>query len=152
MPKLSRSALYQCLRCHGLSKIGRTAKCSPLTSASLAGPYCFEITANEVVFREGDFGVVFPVLLAVEEVTKHLYMEVDKATPESAAAFLAHLVVEFPQKIIAVTTDVRPCLPTGELRSTETWRRSVLTPLRSPAAPVGSSRHGQFCPLKNPLS
>ena len=108
MPKLSRSALYQCLKRYGLSKIGPTAKCPPLTSASLAGPYCFEITANEVAFPDGSFGVVYPVFLAVEELTKHLYAEVAGATPENAAAFLNHLVAEFPQKIIAVTTDIRP--------------------------------------------
>jgi hypothetical protein len=108
MPKLSRSALYQCLKRHGLSKIGSTAKCSPLTSASQAGPYRFEITANEVAVRQGSFGVVFPVFLAVEEITKQLYAEVAGATPENAAAFLDHLVAEFQQKIIAVTTDIRP--------------------------------------------
>jgi hypothetical protein len=42
IPHLSRSALYRCLRRHGLSKIGRTAKCSPLTSAALRGPYCLK--------------------------------------------------------------------------------------------------------------
>jgi hypothetical protein len=108
MPKLSRSALYQCLKRHELSKIGRTAQCPPLTSASLAGPYCFEITAYEVVLPEGGFGVAFPVFLAVEELTKSVYAEVAGATPESAAAFLAHLVAECPKKIIAVTTDVCP--------------------------------------------
>ena len=107
MPKLSRSALYQCLKRHGLSKIGRTAKCSSLTHASLAGPYSFEITANEVVFADGSsFGV--PVFLAVEEVTKHLYAAVGKATPKNAAAFLALLVEEFPQKVRTVTTDASP--------------------------------------------
>jgi hypothetical protein len=108
MPKLSRSALYQCLKRHGLSKIGSTAKCPPLTSAILAGPYRFEITANEVAVPKGSFGVVFPVFLAVEELTKELYAEVAGATPEKAAAFLDHLVAEFQQKIIAVTTDIRP--------------------------------------------
>jgi hypothetical protein len=108
MPKLSRSALYQCLKRHGLSKIGSTAKCPPLTSASLAGPYCFEITAYEVVFPEGSFGVVFPVFLAVEELTKCAYAEVAGATPENAAAFLNHLGSECPKKIVAVTTDVCP--------------------------------------------
>ena len=49
-----------------------------------------------------------PVFLAVEEVTKHAYGEVAEATPENAAAFLARLVAEFPQKIDAVTTDIRP--------------------------------------------
>jgi hypothetical protein len=48
IPQLSRSALYRCLKRHGLSKIGRTAKCSPLTSAAVNGPYCFEITVIKV--------------------------------------------------------------------------------------------------------
>ena len=106
MPQLSRSALYRCLERHGLSKIGRTNVSPPLTSASLAGPYRFEITANDVVLP-GDVLRV-PVFLAVEEVTKHTYGEVAAATPENAAAFLARLVAEFPQKIDAVTTDIRP--------------------------------------------
>src|SRR5208337_520678 len=106
MPQLSRSALYRCLERHGLSKIGRTNVSPPLTSASLAGPYRFEITANDVALP-GDVLRV-PVFLAVEEVTKHAYAEVAEATPENAAAFLARLVAEFPQKIDAVTTDIRP--------------------------------------------
>jgi len=104
MPQLSRSALYRCLERHGLSKIGRTNVSPPLTSASLAGPYRFVITANDVAF---DLFRV-PVFLAVEEVTQHAYGEVAEATPENAAAFLARLVTEFPQKIDAVTTDIRP--------------------------------------------
>jgi len=88
------------------SKIGRTNVSPPLTSASLAGPYRFEITANDVALP-GDVLYV-PVFLAVEEVTKHAYGEVAEATPENAAAFLARLVAEFPQKIDAVTTDIRP--------------------------------------------
>src|SRR5208337_995749 len=106
MPQLSRSALYRCLERHGLSKIGRTNVSPPLTSASLAGPYRFGITANDVALP-GDVLRV-PVFLAVEEVTKHAYGEVAEATPENAAAFLARLVAEFPQKIDAVTTDIRP--------------------------------------------
>ena len=106
MPQLSRSALYRCLDRHGLSKIGRTNVSPPLTSASLAGPYRFEITGNDVVLP-GDVLRV-PVFLAVEEVTKHTYGKVAEATPENAAAFLARLVAEFPQKIDAVTTDIRP--------------------------------------------
>ena len=106
MPQLSRSALYRCLERHGLSKIGKTNVSLPLTSASLAGPYRFEITANDVALP-GDVLRV-PVFLAVEEVTKHAYGEVADATPENAAAFLARLVAEFPQKIDAVTTDIRP--------------------------------------------
>src|SRR5208337_1744009 len=104
MPQLSRSALYRCLERHGLSKIGRTNVSPPLTSASLAGLYRFEITANDVALP-GDVLRV-PVFLAVEEVTKHAYGEVAEATPENAAAFLARLVAEFPQKIDAVTTDI----------------------------------------------
>jgi hypothetical protein len=105
-PKLTRSALYRCLKRHGLSKIGWTAKCSPLTSASQAGPYRFEITDNSVALHSGVLGL--PVFLAVEEVTQHAYGEVAEATPENAVAFLARLVAEFPQKIDAVTTDIGP--------------------------------------------
>src|SRR5271157_6590464 len=75
MPKLSRSALYRCLKRRGLGRIGSTAPSPSLTSAALAGPYTFEITANEVVFLDDGLGVPFTVFLAVEEVTKHVYAE-----------------------------------------------------------------------------
>jgi hypothetical protein len=104
MPQLRRSALYRCLERNGLSKIGRTNVSPPLTSCSLAGPYRFEITANKVACDI----LHFSVFLAVEEVTKHVYGEMAEATPENAAAFLARLVAEFPQKIDAVTTDIWP--------------------------------------------
>ena len=51
-------------------------------------------------------GLLFPVLLAVEEITKHVYAEVAEATPENAAAFLVNLVAQSPEKIIAVITDM----------------------------------------------
>ena len=108
MPKLSRSLLYRCLRRRGLGRIGSTASSPPLTSVGLKGPYRFEITAIEIVFRYDVLGAGFTVLLAVEEVTKHLYAEVAEPTPENAAAFLAHLVAEFPQRIIAVSTNIHP--------------------------------------------
>ena len=82
MPKLSRSTLHRCLKRHGFSRIGKTAKCPPVTSAGLRGPYTFEITANEVAFPDDIVGVVRSVFLAVEEVTKHLYAEVIDITPE----------------------------------------------------------------------
>jgi hypothetical protein len=102
MPQLSRSALYRCLERYGLSKICRTNVSPPLTSVSLAGPFCFEITADVVDLG----GLGFPVLLAVERVTKLAYGELVEATPENAVAFLARLVAEFPQKIDAVTTEI----------------------------------------------
>ena len=104
MPKLSRSTLYRCLKRRGLSRIGPTKTCPPLTTAALRGPYLFEITAHEVVFRDPDdgLGVLFSVFLAVEEITKHVYAEVAEATPENAAAFLANLVAQSAEKIIAV--------------------------------------------------
>jgi transposase len=102
MPQLSRSALYRCLERYGLSKIVRTNVTPPLTSVSLAGPFFFEITADDVDL--GGLGV--PVLLAVEQVTKLAYGELVEATPENAVAFLARLVAEFPQKIDAVTTEI----------------------------------------------
>jgi transposase len=108
MPKLSRSALYRCLKRRGLNRIGKTATSPRLTSSALRGPYTFEITANEVVFLDNVRGVVFPVFLAVEEITKHVYAEVVDIAPENAAAFLTHLVAEFPQRINAVTTDIHP--------------------------------------------
>jgi hypothetical protein len=108
-PKLSRSALYRCLKRHGYGRIGRTEPCSPLTERSQRGPYRFEITLNEVVFHDDDFlSEVAPVFLAVEEITKHVYAEAASPTPENAAAFLARLVGEFAQRIIAVTTDIHP--------------------------------------------
>src|SRR5271166_6621154 len=83
MPKLSRSALYRCLRRRGLGRIGSTASSPPLTSVGLKGPYRFEITAIEIVFRYVVLGAGFTVLLAVEEVTKHLYAEVAEPALES---------------------------------------------------------------------
>src|ERR1700688_3241585 len=53
-------------------------------------------------------GLGFPVLLAVERVTKLAYGELVEATLENAVAFLARLVAEFPQKIDAVTTEIGP--------------------------------------------
>jgi len=81
MPKLSRSALYRCLKRHGLSKIGSTARCPPLKSDRLAAAYYFEITANEVVFPNGLFGTAHEVFLAVEENTKEVYAQVAQLTP-----------------------------------------------------------------------
>ena len=92
----------------------------------------------------------FPVLLAVEEVTKHVYGEAAEATPENAAAFLDRLVAEFPQKIDAVTTDIRPAFTHCRGAFGEVHERDgspVLTPSRSPAARTGSSTNGQFCSL-----
>jgi hypothetical protein len=89
LPPLNRSALYRCLKRHGLSRIGRTAKCSPLTSAALNGPYCFEITVNQVGGPGDAFGEVFPIFLAVERVTRDVYAESFEATSKNAAAFLA---------------------------------------------------------------
>ena len=106
MPNLSRSTLYRCLKRRGLGRIGPTATWPPLTTAALKGPYSFEITAHEVVFHDPDLGLIFPVLLAVEEITKHVYAEVAGATPESAAAFLTNLVAQSPEKIIAVSTEM----------------------------------------------
>ena len=107
-PKLSRSALYRCLKRRGHGRIGRTEACSPLTERNQRGPYLFEITFNEVVFHDDIVGEIIFVLLAVEEITKHVYAEVASPTPENAAAFLARLVSEFPQRIVAVTTDAHP--------------------------------------------
>ena len=58
MPKLSRSALYRCLKRRGLGRIGSTASSPPLTSAGLKGPYRFEITAIEIVFRDDILEIV----------------------------------------------------------------------------------------------
>jgi hypothetical protein len=115
MPKLSRSTLYQCLRRRGLSRIGSTKTCPPLTAAVLRGPYRFEITAHEVIFRDPDdvFGLCFQILLAVEENTKAVYAEVAGPTPEKTAAFLANLVVQLPEKIIAVSTEMHSAFTDG---------------------------------------
>jgi hypothetical protein len=108
MPNLSRSTLYRCLKRRGLSRIGPTATWPPLTTAALKGPYSFEITAHEVVFHDPDgvLDLMFPVLLAVEVISKHVYAEVASATPEKAAAFLVNLVAQSPEKIIAVSTEL----------------------------------------------
>jgi hypothetical protein len=108
MPKLSRSTLYRCLKRYGLSRIGSTKTCPPLTTAALRGPYIFEIRTHEVAFRDPDdsIGVLYSVFLAVEEITKDVYAEVSAATPENAAAFLVNLVAQSPEKIIAVSTEM----------------------------------------------
>ena len=109
IPKLRRSSLQRCLKRYGLGRVGRTATAPPLTSETqMRGPYRFEITANTVVFPYEAIGVAYQLFLAVEEETKQVYAEVVTPTPENAAAFLVRLVAEFPQKIIAVTTDIRP--------------------------------------------
>ena len=110
MPKLSRSTLYRCLKRRGLSRIGSTKTCPPLTTVAITGPYLFEITVHEVVFHDPDgvLGLIFPVLLAVEEITKDVYAEVAAATPEKATAFLVNLVAQSPEKIIAVSTEMDP--------------------------------------------
>ena len=106
MPKLSRYSLYRCLNHWGLSRIRATEPAPFLTSAALRGPYCFEITADKIVFPNEALSVVVRVLLAVEEVTKFVYAEAIEGTPENAAAFLARLVAKFPQRINVVRTDV----------------------------------------------
>jgi hypothetical protein len=115
MPNLSRSTLYRCLKRRGLSRIGPTATCPPLTTAALKGPYIFEITINEVAMRDpGDvIAVAVEVFLAIEEITKYVYAEVTVATPENAAAFLGNLIAQSPEKIIAVATDILPAFTDG---------------------------------------
>jgi hypothetical protein len=108
MPNLSRSTLYRCLKRRGLSRIGPTATCPPLTTVALKGPYIFEITTNEVAMRDpGDvIAVAVEVFLAIEEITKDVYAEVAAAKPENAAAFLVNLIAQSPEKIIAVSTEL----------------------------------------------
>jgi hypothetical protein len=109
MPELSRSALHRCLKRHGLGRIGSTKTYPPLTPGALRGPYIFEITAHEVIFHDpGGIGICFAILLAVEEVTKYVYAEISAATPEKAATFLINLAAHYPEKIIAVATEIRP--------------------------------------------
>jgi hypothetical protein len=109
MPKLTRSTLHRCLKRHGLSRIGWTAACPPLTTAALRGPYIFEISCHEVLYSPDDsIGLLYSVFLAVEEITKDVYKEVAEPTPEKAAEFLGRLVDQSPQKIVAVTTNIRP--------------------------------------------
>jgi hypothetical protein len=115
MPKLGRSTLYRCLKRRGLSRIGPNVTCPHLTTAAMKGPYIFEITAHEVVFHDPDgvLGLIFPVLLAVEEITKDVYAEATGATPENAATFLANLVAQSPEKIIAVSTEMHLAFTDG---------------------------------------
>ena len=82
------------------SKIGRTNVSPPLTSASLAGPYRFEITANDVALP-GDVLRV-PVFLAVEEVTKHACGEVAEATTTDIRPAFAHLREAFGEDMPAI--------------------------------------------------
>ncbi len=94
---------------HGLSRIGRTAMTPLSTASALNGPYSFEISAHDVVFRGRVLGELCHVLLAVEEVTQEMYAETGADTAEAMAAFLGRLIAEFPQKkIIAVRTNIDP--------------------------------------------
>jgi hypothetical protein len=163
MPNLSRSTLYRCLKRRGLSRVGSTTTCSPLTTAAPRGPYRFEIAVNDVVFRDPDdvLGILYPVFLAVEEITKHVYAEVAAATPENAAAFLANLVAQFAEKIIAVATEIHPaftdwraafnedmaevgphpfavaCRVRGIVHTRSTPARTKLPKIRSPGVEIG---------------
>src|SRR3984885_3100274 len=51
MPNLSRSTLYRCLKRRGLSRIGPTATCPPLTTAALENFGVFSILAFRVPTR-----------------------------------------------------------------------------------------------------
>jgi hypothetical protein len=95
MPQLTRSALYRCLKRHGHSNIGSTAKCPPLTSAALRGPYCFEMTSIKIGAPNDVFAEVPPVFLAVEDATREVCAQVATTTPKTAAAFLDRLVTQF---------------------------------------------------------
>jgi hypothetical protein len=99
----------------GLGRIGSTTTCSPLTAAALRGPYLFEITVNEVTFydKEDVIGLGFEIFLAVEEITKDVYAEVTVATPENAAAFLANLIAQSRERIIAVSTEMHSAFTDG---------------------------------------
>jgi hypothetical protein len=123
IPKLSRSGLYRCLKRHGLGRIGPTARCPPLTTGALRGPFIFEITVRNVVFRDPDhvLGVVYQVFLAIEEITKDVYAEVANPTPENAAGFLGRLADHFPQRVIGVATDNGPPFTDGM----GTWDESI---------------------------
>jgi hypothetical protein len=138
MPQLSRSALYRCLKRWGLNRIGPTAASPTLTSGALSGPFCFDITANEVLFRGDDMDeVVVPVFLAVEEITKHVCAQAEFLTPLNASMFLGQLVGQSPRKINAVTTDTRP--PFADRIGTFGENvAAVGRPSRSPAASTGS--------------
>jgi hypothetical protein len=140
MPNLSRSTLYRCLKRRGLSRIGLTAICPPLTKAALKGPYRFEITANQVAWRDpGDvISQGFEVFLAIEEITKDVYAEVAVATPENAAGSYPTWSLNLPKRSLRLLQISFQHSPTGEPGSTKTWR-SVLIPSPSPAAPMGSS-------------
>jgi hypothetical protein len=132
IPKLTRSMLYRCLKRRGLSRIGSTATCPPLTTAALSGPYHFEITVHEVAFHDpGEvLGLAYSVFLAVEEITKHIYAEATSPTPENAATFLGRLVDQCPQRIIAVSTNNNPAFTDGML----TWDESIAAVSHHPFA------------------
>ena len=147
MPKLSRSALYRCLKRGELNKIGRTTKCSPLTSGALNGPYWFEITTNEV---HGPDGVVIPIFLAVEEITKHVYAEVAYLSCKCGCVsrpFGRRISSKNSTRSTRISGRYSPAV---ERQPAETSRRSVLTPLQSPAALTGSSIPGRFLLFENP--
>ena len=92
----------------GSAKSSGPPNARPSPAPAWRGPIVLKSPPIKLACPGGAFGVAFPVFLAVEEVTKLVYAEVGEATPENAAAFLDHLVAEFPQKINAVTTDISP--------------------------------------------
>ena len=101
MPNLSRSTLYRCLKRRELGRIGPTAICPPLTAAALRGPYTFEITTHQVDFRDRRHprrGLPSPSRRRRDH--EACLCGGRGATPENAAAFLAHLVANLPKRLL----------------------------------------------------
>ena len=112
---------------------------SILTRAAQAGPFCFDITANEVLFHDDDNDDVFvPVFLAVEEITREVYVQAEFVTPQNAGMFLGQLVNQFPQKINAVTTEPLPVFTDCRVMHGVDMAAFGRIRWRSPAAPMES--------------
>ncbi len=130
MPKLSRSALYRCLKRRGLSRIGPTTASPALTPSALRGPYTFEITAHEVVFYHDGIGIVREARRTFMQRSRQLRLKTRRS-------FSPAWSLNFPKGSMRLRLIFTRHSPARERDSTKTWRL-VLIPSLSPAAPAGS--------------
>jgi hypothetical protein len=147
MPKLSRSTLYRCLKRRGLSRVGPTASCPPLTTAALKGPFRFEITASEVaLYDPGDvIGLCFALRSSwpLRRSRKTFTRGSRRLRLKTQQRFSSIWSPNSPKRSLRLLqTSIRHS-PTGERGSTKTWPRSALILSQSPAASAGSSTPGR---------
>ena len=152
MPHLSRSALYRCLKRHGLSRIGLTRNARPLTNLALKGPFTFEITIDEVVLRDAVSESIRHVFLAIEEITKHLYAEFAAQRRKTRPCFSPIWSRNSPRGSCWSPPIFCQFSPIGPGCSARTWRFSAITRSRRFAAPTKITYHRTIPPLPSPRS